>query len=264
MLWKGRVLWGMMVYDSLKAIDYLKTRDDVDPERIGTLGHVDGKHHVVVGRGFDPRIKVCVDICGLTDYDALIERGASTGTGSITMCRPAQTLYHSRNQRADRAPAPSGARRKLRQLTPAAGLDRIDAHLREVYVASADPKPGKCGVLASDTSKRPRCARRRWTFLHGVAVRGCHGRRMCHPAAQAFPLPFLMRKAGRDHIASTLFGPWIMLALFPGRRSFTGRGGRNPAKTKLTIGLPGTSLVHAERSSALSRAHPEIKVETVR
>src|SRR5690606_32778706 len=38
MLWKGRVLWGMMVYDSIKAIDYLLTRDDIDPERVGTLG----------------------------------------------------------------------------------------------------------------------------------------------------------------------------------------------------------------------------------
>ena len=26
MIWQGRVLWGMMVYDSLKAIDYLTTR----------------------------------------------------------------------------------------------------------------------------------------------------------------------------------------------------------------------------------------------
>src|SRR5205085_3673614 len=27
-LWQGRVLWGMMVYDALKAVDYLHTRDD--------------------------------------------------------------------------------------------------------------------------------------------------------------------------------------------------------------------------------------------
>ena len=26
MLWKGRVMWGMMVYDSIKAIDYIFTR----------------------------------------------------------------------------------------------------------------------------------------------------------------------------------------------------------------------------------------------
>src|SRR5215510_9409143 len=37
-IWRGRVLWGMMVYDSLKAVDYLVTRPDVDPNRLGTVG----------------------------------------------------------------------------------------------------------------------------------------------------------------------------------------------------------------------------------
>ena len=38
MLWQGQVMWGMMVFDSLRAVDYLHTRDDVDPKRIATLG----------------------------------------------------------------------------------------------------------------------------------------------------------------------------------------------------------------------------------
>ena len=38
MLWSGQVMWGMMVYDSLRALDYLENRPDVDPARIGTLG----------------------------------------------------------------------------------------------------------------------------------------------------------------------------------------------------------------------------------
>ena len=33
MLWKGQVLWGMMVYDSLRAMDFLVQRPDVDPAR---------------------------------------------------------------------------------------------------------------------------------------------------------------------------------------------------------------------------------------
>ena len=35
MLWQGQVLWGMMVYDSLRALDFLAARPDVDPERVG-------------------------------------------------------------------------------------------------------------------------------------------------------------------------------------------------------------------------------------
>ena len=38
MLWKSQTLWGMMVFDSLKAIDYLTSREDVDSNRLGTLG----------------------------------------------------------------------------------------------------------------------------------------------------------------------------------------------------------------------------------
>ncbi len=38
MLWLGQVLWGLMVFDSLRALDYLTSRDDVDGGRIGTLG----------------------------------------------------------------------------------------------------------------------------------------------------------------------------------------------------------------------------------
>ena len=33
MLWQGRVLWGMMVYDSIRAIDYLISRSEVDRKR---------------------------------------------------------------------------------------------------------------------------------------------------------------------------------------------------------------------------------------
>ena len=38
MLWKGQVMWGMMVYDNLRAIDYLETREDVDMNRLATMG----------------------------------------------------------------------------------------------------------------------------------------------------------------------------------------------------------------------------------
>ena len=34
MIWHGQVLWGMMVYDSLRAMDYLVSRPDVDASRI--------------------------------------------------------------------------------------------------------------------------------------------------------------------------------------------------------------------------------------
>jgi len=38
MLWRGQVLWGMMVDDSLRALDWLLQAPGVDPHRVGTLG----------------------------------------------------------------------------------------------------------------------------------------------------------------------------------------------------------------------------------
>ena len=73
MLWKGQVMWGMMVYDSLRAIDYLESRKDVDSSRIATLGISMGSTMAWWTAALDERIKVCVDICCLVDYHALIE-----------------------------------------------------------------------------------------------------------------------------------------------------------------------------------------------
>src|SRR5687768_2301251 len=73
MLWQGQVMWGMMVFDSLRAVDYLMTRADVDPKRIATLGLSMGSTMAWWVAALDERVKVCVDLCCLTDFHALVE-----------------------------------------------------------------------------------------------------------------------------------------------------------------------------------------------
>ena len=58
MLWRGQVLWGMMIYDSLRAIDYITSRADVDTARIGTLGQSLGSTMAWWTAALDTRIKV--------------------------------------------------------------------------------------------------------------------------------------------------------------------------------------------------------------
>ena len=81
MLWRGQVLWGMMVYDSLRAVDYLASRVDVDSGRIGTLGLSMGSTMAWWLAALDPRIQVCVDLCCLTDFQALIDSRGLDGHG---------------------------------------------------------------------------------------------------------------------------------------------------------------------------------------
>jgi len=81
MLWQGRVLWGMMVYDSLRALDWLAQRPDVDTSRIGTVGMSMGSTMAWYLGALDERIKVTVDICCLTDFDTLLAKKGLGGHG---------------------------------------------------------------------------------------------------------------------------------------------------------------------------------------
>lgn len=140
MLWNGQVLWGMMMYDTLRAIDYLTSRSDVESARIGTLGLSMGSTLAWWAAALDERIKVCVDICCLTDYQALIDANGLDGHG-VYYYVPS-LLKHFTTAQINSLTAPrahlslAGDRDPL---TPSAGLDRIDAELKAVYTAAGSP-----------------------------------------------------------------------------------------------------------------------------
>jgi dienelactone hydrolase len=134
MLWKGQVLWGMMVYDSLRALDYLLARPDVNGDRIGTIGMSMGSTMAWWIAALDPRVKVCVDISCMTDYEALIAAGGLDGHG-IYYYVPS-LLKHFSTARINTLIAPRphlSLAGNLDPLTPPEGLDRIDRELRQVY-----------------------------------------------------------------------------------------------------------------------------------
>ncbi len=134
MLWSGQVMWGMMVYDSLRAIDYLVSRPDVDETRLGTLGMSMGSTMAWWLAALDTRIKVCIDICCLTDYQALIDARGLDGHG-IYYYVP-NLLNHFTTAQINALIAPRAhlsLAGNLDPLTPPDGLDRIDAELQQVY-----------------------------------------------------------------------------------------------------------------------------------
>ncbi|MBN1352867.1 acetylxylan esterase [candidate division KSB1 bacterium] len=134
MLWHGQVMWGMMVYDSLRAIDYLVSRDDVDAERIGTLGLSMGSTMAWWVAALDTRIKVCVDICCLTDFVSLIKMRGLDGHG-IYYYVP-NLLKHFTTAQINEliAPRPHLSLAGIYDsLTPPEGLDDIDAYLKNAY-----------------------------------------------------------------------------------------------------------------------------------
>jgi len=73
MLWRGQVLYGMMMFDEFRAMDYLAGRPEVDAKRLGALGMSMGATKAWWLAALDPRVKVCMDVCCLTDYEELIK-----------------------------------------------------------------------------------------------------------------------------------------------------------------------------------------------
>ncbi|PCJ60246.1 MAG: hydrolase [Planctomycetota bacterium] len=134
MLWKGQVLWGMMVYDSLQSLDYLASRPDVDSNRLGTIGISMGSTMAWWVAALDERVKVCIDICCMTDFQALIESRGLDGHGIYYYVPSLLKYFTTTTINALIAPrAHLSLAGNYDELTPPAGLDKIDKELKEIY-----------------------------------------------------------------------------------------------------------------------------------
>jgi Dienelactone hydrolase family len=144
MLWQGQVLWGMMVFDSLKALDWLTTRADVDPSRIGTIGMSMGSTMAWWLGALDERLKVVVDINCLTDFQSLLKRKALSLHGVYYFVPDLLNHFTTAQINALIAPRAHLGLAGLRDnLTPVEGLDVIDNELKQVYAKAGHPERWK-------------------------------------------------------------------------------------------------------------------------
>lgn len=67
---KSRYASGTMkgIFNHIRGVDLLRARAEVDPERIGAIGHSLGGHNAMFVGAFDPRLKVIVSSCGWTPF----------------------------------------------------------------------------------------------------------------------------------------------------------------------------------------------------
>ena len=141
MLWQGQVLWGMMVYDSLRAVDVLVRRADVDPARLATLGISMGSTMAWWLAALDERIKVTVDICCLTDFHTLLANKALSEHGVYYYVPSLLKHFTTTHINALIAPRAHLALAGLRdKLTPVEGLDIIERGLQKVYADAGHPE----------------------------------------------------------------------------------------------------------------------------
>lgn len=57
------------IFDHMRCVDLLQSMSNVDPEKIGVIGHSLGGHNAIFVGAFDPRLKIVVSSCGWTLFD---------------------------------------------------------------------------------------------------------------------------------------------------------------------------------------------------
>ena len=73
------------IYDNVRTVDLLQALDEVDPDRIGCIGHSLGGHNTMFTAAFDQRIKAIVSNCGFTRFHKYYEGRLKGWTSSRYM-----------------------------------------------------------------------------------------------------------------------------------------------------------------------------------
>lgn len=133
-LWVGRSLWGMMLHDDLMALDYLVSRKEIDPKRIGAMGMSMGATRTWWMMALDERIKVGVPVACLTRYEDLVQQNLLKAHGIYYYVPGLFARYDMESVVALIAPRPVLFLDGDKDSTaPVSGIRKIDAAVRPIY-----------------------------------------------------------------------------------------------------------------------------------
>lgn len=181
MLWRGRVLWGMMMFDEFRAFDYLASRPEVDPQHLGTFGMSMGSTKAWWLAALESRVCLCIGLCCLTDYQSLIQEHGLSGH-SIYYYVPS-LLEHFQTAQINELIVPRAhlsLNGRKDPLTPPAGVEKIANDLAPLYKEFGRSKD--CRIELFDCAHQELPAMRKlvmeWMDLHltipGAAFRAHH------------------------------------------------------------------------------------------
>jgi dienelactone hydrolase len=74
-LWQGTSMWGMMVRDDLLALNYLLSRPEVNPARVGTTGMSLGGSRATWLTALDERLAAVIPVAQMTRYEDFARSG---------------------------------------------------------------------------------------------------------------------------------------------------------------------------------------------
>ncbi|MBT4724215.1 MAG: alpha/beta fold hydrolase [Planctomycetaceae bacterium] len=84
------------VFNHMTCVDLLQAHPDVDPDKIGAIGHSLGGHNAMFLAAFDERIKIAVSSCGWTPFEFYETTPGRIKTWALpTYMPPLEMLYKS-------------------------------------------------------------------------------------------------------------------------------------------------------------------------
>src|SRR3954462_8679324 len=134
MLWRGQVLWGMMMFDEFRALSYLAGRQEVDPQRLGVSGMSMGSTKAWWLAALDPRIRLTIDLCCMTDFQSLIEAHGLSGHGMYYFVPSLLKQFDTTGINELIVPRPHlSVNGQKDPLTPPVGVEKIREKLLPLY-----------------------------------------------------------------------------------------------------------------------------------
>src|SRR5688572_9771974 len=134
MLWEGKTLFGMMLWDEMKALDYLLSRPEGDPSRVGVFGLSMGATKAWWLAALDTRITTCLDLCCMTDFDALMKANNLKGHGIYYYVPSLLKHFETKTINELIVPRPHvSLNGRFDDLTPPKGVEKVRDYLLPLY-----------------------------------------------------------------------------------------------------------------------------------
>ncbi len=162
----GLPLSGLQVYENQRAVDYLRTRPEVDGDRIGVTGASGGGNQAMYAGAWDERIRAAVPVCSVGNYRAYLGTGCclcelvpgalrfTEEWGVLGLTAPRGLMLINATRDASQFSV-AEARKSLAHLEPVFGLYDRPAHVRHTVFESGH-----------DYSRAMREAMYGWMALH--------------------------------------------------------------------------------------------------
>jgi len=193
-----------MIWDGIRAVDYLLSRKEVDPGRIGITGRSGGGTQSALIAAFDERIHAAAPECYITGFARLLQ--------SIGPQDAEQNLYHEISSGIDhadllevRAPKPALVITTTRDFFSIQGARETAAEVESIYQAYG--KAGDFGMVEDDAPHES-------TKLNREAMYAFFQRHLENPGSPLdqeadIPSPEELRVTPTGQIASSLKGETV-------------------------------------------------------